>query len=614
VSIKIADRKNLLYLGLISLFFILIVISNLNWLALDKSIPIDDHANHIYRSYKFFHSLKKGDMGGFFLNTAYFYPTFTYQLSSFFYMAFGTGEDMAAISQVIFWGILIFSIFFIGRRLWGPEAGLLAGIAAFSFPYINAMSQGYLLDIPCAAMVSLAVLMILLSDAFQKPQWTIAFFAVMACAMLTKWSAAFFVFPVFIYFFVLFLIDLFKEKKSPWLTLGSLLITVAAVVFGIVYLQKKLATDIVIGFNAPGIYIKSIAPLVFLFIISFFLPFKAKASKRFVQGVILFFILIWHFYALGFKLLVRYYQTVVSCGIIEGDTFSPLKFLEIFTLDVQGIPGVVFILPGLIWYFFSKDKTRDRNILPVGFLGSLLILFLIQDKDPRYFLPIITFSSVLMTYWITLIKLKPVKILAIIVFILVGPLPGIAGWRIPIYSNFARGIYYSRPYYHPIIAAAPKTGDWKLDEISKILVEYMENEPTMVLLTYDGTATTKTSPNFLAMALTADKERLVLIPSSIHLKETEAFLPDKQQRYKFFLVVPRQDMDHIFKKIVVMYFKDNSLNNESVISHDKILRVRGYVDKPGKKKSINLPNNIVLEFYTRKMYPEESQDDIERGR
>ncbi|MCD4783522.1 MAG: glycosyltransferase family 39 protein [Candidatus Eremiobacteraeota bacterium] len=605
-------NKGAIYFILLCVFIVLIVINNLNWLKLDNNIPIDDQASHIYNSYYFFHKLNAGDFRRFLLECRFYYPPLVYQLSALFFLFTPQNPDLAVLSQIPFWAILILSIFFIGKHLWSYEVGFLAGIAAFGFPYMLTMSQSYLLDLPCAAMVSLCLLFLLLSEYFQRSAWTIAFFIAFAFSMLTKWSSIFYILLLLIIYFAIFIRNAFKEKKSPWMLVVMLVTTIFFAIMGLLWIRVELANSTMIYENMLRSYFISIVPLLVLFVITSFLPFVAKSSKRFVQGVQLFIIGIWHSYAIKFFFYVRYFNEVTTSGIQEGDTFSITWFLKRFTLEVQGIPWMFFLIIGILWYIFTRDKRNDRTIYIIGFLGSLAILFCIQDKEPRYFLPLVVYTSVILTYWIIQIKWKPLRVFLSLVLIVVA-IPGIVGWRHEELNEYVRYNKQEQRYYNPIIAEPPRKADWQIDEIVGSLDRNVGNKATLLFVALEGHAAGSSSPNFMRMALNRDSERQVLIPWLVGGMEAEGFVPDQRRRFKFFIIIPDFEGDYIFDSVLILYFEDKSKKVDNKLYFRDILSARGFTGKLREKSKLKMPGNTVLHFIELKIEPPMCMQEIKEG-
>lgn len=594
-------RKKIIYLVLLGIFFLLIVINNLDWLRRDNRVPICDQDIHITNSYIFFHRQANGNINNFFIERISNYPPLVYQVSSLFYFWFSPSPDMAVMSQIPFWAILMFSIYFIGKHLWCEEVGFLAAVASFSFPYMLMMSQSYLLDLPSAALVALSILFLLYCDVFRKPFWTIAFFISMALAILGKWSSVFYILPVFLLCFAIFIRDAFKKNKSPWLTL-IILISIIAISFWRVKWINDVFNSQFHAYNSlTDIYWESVSPLIILLIITFFIPFKAKSSKNFIQGVLLFIILTWHSYGLKFFDYLNYFYSTFEFAVLEGDSYFSGIFLNWF-IQVQWLPWLVFLAIGLMWYLFTRDKNRDRTIFVVGYLGAIAILFSIQDREPRYFIPTIAFSSVIMTFWIFQIKWKPVRIILASLLMILA-IPGITGWRIKPLCDFVKRNEIINEYYYEIMDPFPRTTDLKIDETIRILEEKVDHGPKVILIVTEGEAEAKFPLSFLAMALNRNRERCVKFLKSINGMGADGFIPSRHTRFDFFLASNEDVEKNLYNNLIVLYYEDKSRKGEDKANFKKILEKRGFCGELKEEKVIEISDNIILHIFSQKIVP-----------
>jgi len=479
---KLLKRKKNLYLILIVVFFLIIFLNNLDWLARDKSVPSHAQEYHLIESGKYYRFLREGNIKYFLFGSMEDpapYPPLSYQITSIFFMLFGYNQDVASISQAIFWFILIFSTFYIGSYLWGEEAGLLAGIASFSFSFVIYISHRYGLDLPSAAMVSLSLLCLLRSEKFEKPKWTLGFFIAFAISMLIKWSSAFFILIPFLYYFGHFLWKAYKEKKSFRQTILLLLLISTGVIALLNNFAFRFRGMIGESLFLPKImeFAKGITILFFVLIFVSFIPFENINRKRFFQGFILFFILIWYFYGTNPLRLIKYFLEVNRHGGMEGDIHRPFMFPEMFLMNFMHIPRVIMLLTGIIFYLVQQEKTIEKTLFLLSFIGSTAFLYLFPDKEDRYLLPLIPFIAVLMTYWMSYIKWKLLKI-PIITFFLIISFLGIMGWRLPFLEWKKGNVAMSSD----MIAQPPATEDWRIREIGRLPNKYSKNGDLLIFV------------------------------------------------------------------------------------------------------------------------------------
>jgi 4-amino-4-deoxy-L-arabinose transferase-like glycosyltransferase len=125
------------------------------------------------------------------------FPPLVLLTTNFFFAIFGISLDVARWSQQLFTIILIPSVFYIGYRVAGRSAGLLATLIAASSPLMLNTSRSYFLDYGQTSLTALAFALLLASDRFSRRSLSILLGIVLGLAMLAKWSAIIFlVFPL----------------------------------------------------------------------------------------------------------------------------------------------------------------------------------------------------------------------------------------------------------------------------------------------------------------------------------------------------------------------------------------------------------------------------------
>jgi len=604
-------NKKIIYPVLIGLFFVLFFLNNINWLSLDKSIPTGDHGGHIAYSYQYHSALKSGDLKFFFLYTQEKYPPLTYHVSTLFYLVCGPGVDAAVISQFPFWLILIFSVYFLGARLWNEDTGLLAGIACLSLPYMTYMSQRYVLDLPCAAMVGLSLLCLFYSDAFERPAWTIAFFISFALAMLTKWASVFFIAAPFLYYLGCFIRKTHGDRKLFRTTFLSLLIIMGAIggisAFNFFHLRKFIDQ----GGNIVYLYLVEIAIMLILLSVPSYLPIKEKPQKRLVQGFILFFIIIWHFYGVTIGNLAEYFSEVWFGAAAEGDVADKWMLYREFVFNFQGMARIVMLTIGLVWFIFDPEKTRGRYILIAGFIASVMILHFIPDKELRYQVPLIVFTSILTTFWITRIKWKILKISLILLFLFMSLL-GAAGWRMPGYKSFCGSSLNYIVFRWNLFPDPPDTSDWKFREIVDRLCLHTRGKNSIVLVVMENVPPPVISTQFLWPFYTRNSKENLHWLLEIDGKSTREIPPGKRA-FDFYMTPPREDQKNpLYDHLLVFYFRKKERHMKTILGYKDLLKEKGLNWSNEKIEIIQLPQGIVLHVIDTKIEPGISETKLNR--
>lgn len=174
LSDRIASlRQDLKYLGILVLLWSMAAGIDQLWLALDHAIPSWDPADHLIGALNYWWTLnpqrlfQEGMAGGGFgdLWTALWtlsskYPPLVYISTAPFLGFFGRGADQATLVNLLYTGILLLSVYGLGRILFRPEVGLWAGALCLLFPQFYSLRTGYFMDYPLTAMVTASVFML----------------------------------------------------------------------------------------------------------------------------------------------------------------------------------------------------------------------------------------------------------------------------------------------------------------------------------------------------------------------------------------------------------------------------------------------------------------------
>lgn len=329
------------------IIFLALSVSNLIWLKIDIRPPHWDASNHLMHSLAYFKPLINpsiGEINNFLLGYVY-YPPFVYWITSVFYLFFGKGEDIAVLSNIVFFAVLIFSTYGIGKQLWDRKVGLLSALVVSVTPVILSQSREYQLDFPLTAMVALSFYLLLKTEKFKERGYSIFLGVISAFGFLTKWTFPSFLLIPLAYFVLLIVISDIREKKfskGRWLNIFlSLLI------------------------------------------------FLVLADPWYIKNAIF----------LKSDFLIN-----VQTGIGEGDpqTFLPSLFyyLKSFTIYHTRILLLLPFLVGLLFTLLSKKNFKKNLILILFLISGWLILSLYSNKDTRFMEPLMPAVAIIVSFWV----------------------------------------------------------------------------------------------------------------------------------------------------------------------------------------------------------------------
>jgi 4-amino-4-deoxy-L-arabinose transferase-like glycosyltransferase len=104
-----------------------------------------------------------------------------------FYRLFGVSTDVALMSNCLYLAILLWSVYGIGRQLYGRRVALLAAFLVSFYPILFSISRLSYVDYALTAMVALGIYLLLKTDGFRHRGWSLTFGVGMGLGLLTKW-------------------------------------------------------------------------------------------------------------------------------------------------------------------------------------------------------------------------------------------------------------------------------------------------------------------------------------------------------------------------------------------------------------------------------------------
>ncbi|BFM39083.1 hypothetical protein OLK001_10090 [Synechocystis sp. LKSZ1] len=190
------------------------LLSNLNdrlWLALDHSIPAWDQSNHLSYALTYLQALQSpdffnGDWWRQFWMLSPKYPPLTYLMTVPFQRIWGTGQaapvwngdGVVLLTNWLYSGLLIVSVYLIGQQLFNRRIGLWAAAITVLLPRIYQTRLLYLLDTPLLtfAVASFACLTLWQGQKSLRKQWfwSLAFGLCLGLGLFTKQSILFYLF------------------------------------------------------------------------------------------------------------------------------------------------------------------------------------------------------------------------------------------------------------------------------------------------------------------------------------------------------------------------------------------------------------------------------------
>ncbi len=155
------------------------------WLAIDRRPPEWDHANHLERVVHCAEDMARGDVRTIIERSSFYPPVVPCAAALVYRLA---PSDAAAAQSVIlaFLGLGMAAVYLLGRRVAGGAEGVAAAAVFGCAPFVVFSAQRFQLDLPLAAMVAVALVVIFLTEGFTRLGWSLVAGLVFALGMLIK--------------------------------------------------------------------------------------------------------------------------------------------------------------------------------------------------------------------------------------------------------------------------------------------------------------------------------------------------------------------------------------------------------------------------------------------
>ncbi|MCX5694687.1 MAG: glycosyltransferase family 39 protein, partial [Candidatus Omnitrophica bacterium] len=116
------------------------------------------------------------------------------------FLLFGMDRNIVTMSNLIYFAILLFATYGIGRKLYNYKVGAFSAFLLSMFPTVFSFSRIFGIDFGLAAMVTLTFYLFTL-DKFSSPWFSLLTGVVIGLGSLSKESYFVFILPILFYFF-----------------------------------------------------------------------------------------------------------------------------------------------------------------------------------------------------------------------------------------------------------------------------------------------------------------------------------------------------------------------------------------------------------------------------
>ena len=183
-----ASSRRWLPFAILTALILFHVVSNIVWLQQDGRSLYGDTGNHARASMTIFEVLRtpSPDMLSRIGRATTFWPPLAYLLTQPLYILFGVSTDVTSFTTTLWFALAILFTYFIGRKLYGWRAGLLAAFVFSFYPAVYLQSRTYYVDMALTAMVLISLYCLLRTDAFRHRTASLVFGFALGLAALTK--------------------------------------------------------------------------------------------------------------------------------------------------------------------------------------------------------------------------------------------------------------------------------------------------------------------------------------------------------------------------------------------------------------------------------------------
>ncbi len=188
VSARPARQVHWLPVVVLTALILFHVISNIIWLQQDGRSLYGDTGNHARASMTIFEVLRTPslDMLSRINQATTFWPPLAYFMTQPLYIVLGVATDVTLFTSTLWFALAILFTYFIGRKLYSRNIGLLAAFVFSFYPAVYLHARTYYVDMALTAMVLISLFCLLRTDAFRDRKASLTFGFVLGLAALTK--------------------------------------------------------------------------------------------------------------------------------------------------------------------------------------------------------------------------------------------------------------------------------------------------------------------------------------------------------------------------------------------------------------------------------------------
>ena len=421
------------HLVLLVLLLVLVTVHNAWWISQDQLALRGDHGELLKSAHTNHKDLQELDLFLWMFNTNTSYPPLSNIVCSLLTAIFGFSVLGARLSLMVFVGVLLFSTYALGKRVFDWRVGLAAAYFSITNPLAAYFGHEYFLDVPLSAMVALSLYLLFRTERFSSHRHSLLFGLALALAWLAKWTFLLYVLGAALW--------LLLAALKSWRWRGVVLLATAAVMVSlrslVVALRPRLDGDLLRTLTidwAPALA-ASVAGLALAALAASYLLRRRLPAPvaNLIRAAGVFLLVGGPFYVVNFRLILAHLAGSAMSRrnmpllpeSLDGLAEHLLFFSRFFYVDFLAIPYTACLLFGIGLYVYSKNYTTCRNALLATMVVALAMLYFLPDQKARYLLPLAAPAAVFSTFWLVR-HTRPAYVL-VPLLVLVGALQT-GGW------------------------------------------------------------------------------------------------------------------------------------------------------------------------------------------
>lgn len=392
----VESHKKVLITAFLTVFIMLFIFQNVVFIGRDTLYKFTDH--HIVMSMMYFDLVHGINISEWQQATK---PPVMFLVSIPFHDCMGFSPYAARVSLSVFWIIFLLAMYGIGAHTGGVYAGIAVMALSAGSPHVLNYSRQYFSDFPQTATSALFLLFLLKSNFYRHRHSGIYSALFLSLALLTKWSAPFFIlFPIIwlylpnislkkpvltVNLFAIssvllmtagFFISFYKPEEIHWASCYLLLCLVPAlaVLTACRFIEKALEKNEGNESDAE----------------------KIRGCLNFVRMTALCIIIIGPWYLWACRMLKGQFQA--NYGAYP-EYYKNVELTVLFLKNCFSFAPILMAV-GSIFIFLDRKNFHTLVLFPLALIISAFIMIKVNNQTERYILSLTIFACTMGGWWI----------------------------------------------------------------------------------------------------------------------------------------------------------------------------------------------------------------------